>query len=368
MTVLDGAILSPILPPVPPEQAPAACRPELLTKEDLFLLYAEHFFSYDINPAGFGHVYGVYDPTAGETSAMCLGIEDRQALMRNLMLIYKRLASSLRYCPLPTYIEEERHTLNNGSAMHLNRGYVTGVGERACAAISLSVPLMEDSDGMWAAQVTMPSSTSIHDLVVYESGVRNARIPIASRSLSGTTATLRFYRETLVSAVYWAECGASRTSCDCSAELKDPTAFAEFVDVYLISPVSAAGLHMTINCSCRPRTTTMCGVIEDPVLGWVRGMSSVACVCETTRAAYGQAYYTSGRWTRDTLPDDVREALFGAAISIMPETSLCQEATRPLHFDVYRLAAPTDAPGGMRAWGQVLLRTIVSNYANGSGI
>lgn len=363
MTMLGGAILTPVS-----ATANAVCTPALLSKEDLFLLYAEHFFPHDINPAGFGHVYGVYDQSAGETPSMCLGTEDRQALMRNLWLIYNRLSSALRYFPLPTYIQGEQNDLRGSGAMHLRRGYVTNVGERSCAALVHGAVVTEDGDGLWSVQVTMPSSTSIQDLVVYESGVRNARVPVAERSLSGTTATLRFYRETLVSARFWAECGASRTPCDCSVDLADAAAFLEYVDVYSVSPVSATGLHVVTDCSCTSAETSMCGVIESPVLGWIRGVTSVSCSCQPTSGAHGTVYYTSGRWTRDTLPDDVSEALFGAAISIMPEASMCQEATRPPHFDLYRLAAPTDAPGGMRAWGQVLLRAAIASYATGSGI
>ena len=64
----------------------------------------------------------------------------------------------------------------------------------------------------------------------------------------------------------------------------------------------------------------------------------------------------------------MQEALFGTAISLMPEAGLCQEATRPAHMLLYRNLAPTDAPGGMRPYGQVLMRAVIDDYANGSGL
>lgn len=364
-----GTILQPIV-----TSAEAVCKAGLLTKEDLFLLYAEYFFPYDINPAGFHHLYGVHDPTAGDTPNMCMSIEDRQALMRTLWLAYTRMASSLRYFPLPTYIDGERKTMYNSSAIKMQRGYITHVGSRSCSLMERSVPLVEADDGLWEAYVDAPALGSIDDLIAYESGVRGVRVPIAERSLSsdGLTVTMRFYRPTLVSALTWAECGDgnnARSSCDCPVVRSDASAFLAAIDVFSMPSTSSTGMSLTLDCSCSPGSSSACGIIEDPVLGWVRSASNAAtCTCRRASASYGTVYYTSGRWDRENLPEDVREALFGTAISLMPEAGLCQEATRPAHMTLYRSLAPTDAPGGMRPYGQVLLRAVIDAYANGSGI
>lgn len=368
-TTPGGTVLQPIV-----TSAEAVCKAGLLTKEDLFLLYAEYFFPYDINPAGFHHVYGVHDPTAGDTPDMCMSIDDRQAMMRSLWLTYQRMASSLRYYPLPTYVDGERHAMHYSSAMKMRKGYLTHVGTRSCSLVERSVPLMEADDGLWEAEVDMPATGSINDLVAYESGVRNVRVPIAERSLSddGLTVTLRFYRPTLVSAVTWAACGDgnnARSSCDCPIERSDSTAYLAAIDVFSMPSISTSGMSLTMDCACSPSSSSACGIIEDPVLGWVRSNSNVTvCTCTRTSASYGTVYYTSGRWTRDSIPEDVQEALFGTAISLMPTAGLCQEATRPAHMLLYRELVPTDAPGGMRPWGQALMRAVVRTYANGSGI
>lgn len=362
-----GVVLSPILTPVS-----SVCSPELLTKEDLFLLYAQHFFPWEINPGGLSHVYGVYDAAAGETSNMCLGIDDRQALMRSLWLAYQRMAVAMRYFPLPTYVNGERRQLNGSSAVHASYGYLTRVAERACVEVETDAELAEADDGLWEIDVTMPSSALIEDLVAYETGTREVRVPIAERVLSddGLTATLRFYRPSLVKASVWAACTSARTPCDCSVNVATVASFMESVDVYHISPESGTGVDTVKTCSCTPTTASGCGSIENQILGLVRSVTAAtSCSCySANKAVYGTLYYTSGRWTVDTIPDDVLEGLFGMAISLMPEASMCQESTRPAHMRNYRELVPADAPGGMRSLGQVMMRAAVRTYANGSGV
>lgn len=366
-----GVVLSPISTPIT-----AVCSTDLITKEDLFLLYAEYFFPWEIDPSGLSHIYGVYDASAGETQNMCLGIDDRQALMKNLWFSYQRMAETMRFYALPTYVTGERQSMNGSDALHLRKGYVTGVAERSCVEVGTDVGLTEDDDGLWSVEVAMPSSAWIDDLVVYEHGARKVRVPIAERELSidGLTATLRFYRPTLVKAATWAACTPHRSPCDCSVEASSASSFMESVDVYHIAPSSNTGLDITRDCSCTPVPTTTCGAIENPVLGFVRGLSTyTACTCWPRPSVVGSpvyvtAYYTSGRWTRDTIPEDVMEALFGMAFTLMPETGLCQEGTRPAHMRNYRELVPADVPGGMRPLGQVMMRAAVRTYANGSGI
>lgn len=372
MTESGGAILAPIVaPPGVPISTPV-CTTDLLTKEDLFLLYAEHFFPWDINPAGMNHIYGVYDSSADETSAFCLGIDDRQSLMRNLMFAYRRMAGAMHYYALPTYVADERHRMTGGEATRLLYGHITRMAERECDEVETAV-LAEDADGLWSVQVPMPSSASIDDLVAYESGASKVRVPIAERSIStdGLTATLRFYRPTLVKAAVWAACGAERTPCDCSVDVASTGSFMDAVDVYHIQPITGTGVARTRTCSCSPVSSSACANVEDGVLGWVRSATPVAgCSCQQSSGAtaYGSFYYTSGRWTRDTLPEDVKEGLFGAAISMMPEASMCQSSTRPAHMRSYRELSPSSAPGGMRPLGQVLMQAAILLHANGSGL
>ena len=363
-----GIVLSPISTPIS-----SVCNPELITKEDLFLLYAEHFFPWDINPAGMNNIYGVYDSSAGETENMCLGIDDRQSLMRGLMFAYRRMAGAMHYYALPTYVADERHRMNGAEATRLTYGHITRTAERECDEVPTDATLEEDDDGLWSIEVPMPSSASIDDLVAYESGASKVRVPIAERSIStdGLTATLRFYRPTLVKAATWAACGAERTPCDCSVEVASAGSFMDAVDVYYIQPISGTGIARSRTCSCSPVSSSTCANVEDGVLGWVRGATPVAsCSCQQVSGAtaYGSFYYTSGRWTRDTLPEDVKEGLFGAAICMMPEASMCQSSTRPSHMRTYRELSPSSAPGGMRPLGQVLMQAAILLHANGSGL
>lgn len=364
MPAIPGGV---VLQPIGTETV-SVCTPELLAKEDLFLMLAEFFAPYDSDPAGFGHLYGVYDPTVGETPDMCLGADDRAALMRNLWLIYTRLSSALNYHPLPYYVPGELHHTPAKGAMKVNRGYVRSVARRSCTPVTTGTPLLNDPDGMWSITFAMPAGAVLDDLVAYESGARSTRVPIAERSLVSNTATLRFYRETLVSAHTWAECGARRSPCDCSVSISDALDFIDAIDVYWLQPDTSTGIQASGPCDCETHITVTCGILEQPILGWVRAYPHLSCDCLPVETAYSAVSYTSGRWMRNDLPSDIQEAMYGAAVSLLPETSLCREATRPQQFSIYRLAAPTDAPGGMRAFGQVLLRAAVKAYALGKGI
>lgn len=352
----------------------SSCTPELVSKEDLFLMYASYFCPPDINPTGFRHLYGVYDPSSGEVPNMCLGVQDRQALMRSLMLAYRRIANSLHYFPLPTYVTNESHEHPPLEMVRLRYGYIQTVSERECEEVEEDAPLVEDGD-YYTVEVTVPDDAEIEDLVAYEPGT-SVRIPIAKRELSGTTATLYFHLPTLVSASFWAECGAQRTSCDCSAEISDGTAFLTAVDVFAVAKVANSGADLGRQCNCTSSTTTVCARIDDRTLGWVRPVGSTAsCACVYTPRAARQApsergayHYTSGRWTISTLPDDMKEGILGLAIATLPETSFCQENMRPDHLRHYRELVPSELAGGMRPLGQTVARAAVMTWANGTGI
>lgn len=342
------------------------CAIDLTSAEDLYLLYTKYFFPPEIDEAGFRLAYGIYDPALLETKGMTFDLQSRIAMRRSLRHAHQRLAHALGYYPLPTQITDENQSYVAGRTTGLRFGWMTTMGDLSCAEVQLNAAIEDDGD-MFYTEVTLPADGSVllDGLYAYEPGTRSVRVPIAWREMANDTdARLYFYPATLVESAVWRACGALKTPCDCAA-VNGSDLMTE-IDIYGASNDADGGVHINhVSCSTVTASTS-CAEIVNARAGWIIP-ETCACMCAATRANRAAYSYVSGRWTIDTIPSDVIEAISAIAATTLPEYALCMDHSMPQHLKNYRDLVP-DLRGVPRQYGLTVAANAVMAYKQAKGI
>ena len=138
------------------------------------------------------------------------------------------------------------------------------------------------------------------------------------------------------------------------------------VDVYGTSNDADGGVHVHHVACSTTSDTTSCATIDNARDGWIIP-AACSCLCSTSTANRAAYSYVSGRWTLDTVPVDIVEAIVAIAAVTLPEYTLCLDKVMPQHLRNYRSLVP-DLRGVPRQYGLQVAANAVMAYKQARGI